>query len=57
MHKFEITYHHEFADGGRSTPQTVSRRGFDAESVARCFVNRQQLESRIVVDRVIDVTM
>ena len=36
--------------------QPVSRRDFDPETVARCFINRQQLESRIVVDRVVDVT-
>ena len=53
MHKFEITYHHEFADGARSTPLTVIRRGYEADYVASCFVNSQPLESKIVIDRII----
>lgn len=57
MHKYEITYHHEFADGARSTPMTVIRSGYEADYVARCFVNSQTLESKIVVDSVVDVTI
>ena len=52
MHKYKITYHHEFADGARSTPMTAIRSGYEADYVARCFVNSQTLESKIVVDTI-----